>query len=143
MENENTIAPDVPVARCRNCGKPYLVSRQGRIFCCDECRSAWHNRRKKPSERYRQRVSGALERNYRMLSILLERGVDRVCMHDPFLAGFRTDYMTSCVRAGRKRTLYYCFDIRYRMAEDVIYGIEKIPGLETVAGDGCRVNDSV
>ena len=127
---ENVELEGIPLATCRNCGKSFLRTREGRLFCSDECRAAWHNRRRKPSERYRIKVSGALERNYRLLAILVSRGVASVCLHDPMMAGFRPDYMTSCVIRRKGKPLYYCFDIRYTLVDDEICCVEKIPGPE-------------
>ena len=54
--------------RCINCGAP-LSGRTDKIFCCGRCKNEWHNHITLSEKRRKERVFGALWRNYKILEI--------------------------------------------------------------------------
>ena len=101
---------------CLECGDPIPYGRSDRKYCSDRCRHRYNNRESRRWHRRYARVIGILEQNHGILDRLLKSGVTSLLKSDLVQMGYRTDFVTSCRKAGR-RTVCRCFDIRYEETE--------------------------
>ena len=110
---------------CINCGKP-LYGRPDKMFCCERCKTNWHNFRKGLIRRSRSSVLTLLENNHSILVCLMNSG----CLSWPLRMveslGFKRDYLTRLAAQNRGEMVCECFDIRYRVSKTKIWGLEKI-----------------
>ena len=117
--------------KCLECGTPIQYGRSDKKFCCDYCKNRWHNERNKDYVRIRSKVTHALDKNYRILTLLLGNGKTSAPMSDLQQWGFSPEYVTG-MNKGRMRTEYRCFDIRYNRSENKIYNICRVPDSPSV-----------
>ena len=109
---------------CLECGDAFssAYGRADRKFCCPQCRSRYHYREIRDGRIMRNRVTARLEKNYEILSQLLDGGIDSLSRTDAVQLGVDLEYMTSCFIAGRKMHCS-CYDISYRLTD---YGIKEM-----------------
>lgn len=102
--------------RCKECGDE-IVGRVDKIFCCDECRTAFHNRNYREENKKFQEINSILRKNYKILNSILATGKVK-CTYD-YLAkmGFNFKYFTSYKRASFSRGIEHsCYDISYNIS---------------------------
>ena len=100
---------------CLNCGDPivYGTGRSDRIFCCEDCKNAWHNQKKQASwQRFREKANSRLERNRNILWRLYKMGIKSIDLMSLKQLGFDSNYVTSFLKVGKK-SIAGCFDMRY------------------------------
>ena len=93
--------------RCINCGAP-LSGRTDKIFCCGRCKNEWHNHITLSEKRRKERVFGALWRNYKILEMMLdskEKAPEILALGE---MGFRDEYVTGFCKRRNGRHEYRC-----------------------------------
>ena len=96
---------------CLECGEK-LSGRSDKRFCCDSCRSNWHNSKVNRNDSYVRQVNGILHKNRRILQQYYESGRRRIGRHELFGASFNPDFYTSCSKWPLRR-FYRCYDMSY------------------------------
>ena len=99
---------------CRECGASYL-GRADKLYCCDGCRNAYHNRHNRSASRVQRTVHSRLRRNYRILNGLKETDAPgRIGRHQLAEQGFDFRYLTHLRSNPLGTTDYYVYDLGYR-----------------------------
>ena len=114
--------------QCLECGDIIMYGRSDKRFCCDDCKTKYHNAMANKSRTYRTRVHKLIARNYDILNSLVSEGRETADVAELLLLGFTPGVMTSCHRAGR-HDVYGCYDIMYRMTGTKLYSIMKLKNL--------------
>lgn len=110
---------------CLECGEKMGYGRTDRKFCCSACKNKYNNRRIRNERIVRLRTDSAIERNYRILSHLLEMNVCSAGIRELEAMGFKREYSTG-FHQSRGHLKMCCYDIEYKVSENKIYGIGKI-----------------
>jgi len=110
---------------CLQCGDKIVYGRADKKFCCPACKNKYHNKLSSQSKQARQMTVKLLEENYKILENLLRAGISSILIEDIEGLGFTTKLFTSSHR-GRRGSIYYCFDIGYRMSEARLFRIERV-----------------
>jgi hypothetical protein len=113
------------------CGKPLPPGRPDRKFCSSRCKSRWHNDQTGRFNNYRLRVINAIDRNHRILCLLHGNGTRSVSRIDALSMGFQPEYFTGCCFV-RKHIEYVCFDFRYYISANRIWGINRVEPLSRI-----------
>ena len=113
---------------CLECGDLIRYGRTDKRFCCDDCKSKYHNEQTKKGRLYRNKVNALIRKNYEILDSLVREGSDSADLGEMIMKGFTPAVMTSCHRSGR-HYIYGCYDIKYRMTETKVYSITKLKNL--------------
>ena len=113
---------------CLECGDLIRYGRTDKRFCCDDCKSKYHNDQAKKGRLYRNKVNALIRKNYEILDLLVHEGIDSADLGEMLLRGFTPTVMTSCHRSGRHH-VYGCYDIKYRMTEAKVYSVMKLKNL--------------
>ena len=71
------------------------------------------------------RMEHILEKNYRVLTNILESGATSLPLEQLSLLGFNPYYSTCCFKKG-KREVRMCFDISYILTQTKIFKIEYV-----------------
>ena len=122
MENNKDKSP----GKCLHCGKEIpLEGRSDRKFCCDACRHRYHNYRSMMLSSYKEKTNKKLEKNYKVLRLLLEAGANEIPLQDAIANGFDGNYATAMFR-NEKITDYNCYDIGYRISPGRIFKIHQL-----------------
>ena len=98
---------------CLCCGAA-IRGREDKKFCNDECRNAWHNERRRASEKKVRKVNTILSNNWRILDRLYRDGVRTVSADFLSAKGFNFDVYTQMSETFFKRRTYSCFGMSYR-----------------------------
>lgn len=111
--------------RCLECGEKILYGRGDKLFCSTECKNRYHYRRTKVIRTVRHRTERYLEKNHTILSGLIDEGLTEMDLSDLLRLGFRPEFATF-FKKGKKYVELACFEIRYKLSESRIYGIERM-----------------
>jgi len=111
--------------KCLECGDRIRYGREDKKFCSDECRNRFHYKRNKEAILARRRAERSIEKNYGILDGILKEGVSEIDVSEIVALGFRPEYVTY-FKKNRRFIELACFDIRYRMSELRIFGIERM-----------------
>ena len=120
--------------RCPVCGKVLPAGRTDMRFCSVRCKSRWHYLHGGDRVSYRRKVVRALERNYRILEGLLERGVTSIEIPDLARHGYDFSCITSYHKVGNHHE-YRCFDIKYYLSASRVFRLERSPSANAAASD--------
>ena len=125
----SSLLSTLPAAsECLYCGRPLPPGRPDRKFCSALCRSRYHNAVVGRYTNYRLRVISALDRNHRILQGLVDGGIRSVSRVEALTMGFQPDYFTGCNQV-RCHVEYVCFDIRYFLSANRLWGIVRFDPL--------------
>ena len=114
------------MANCLECGKELNYGgRTDRKYCSDSCRNRHNYKRNKDSLLYRERVLRHIEKNYEILSELLERGEKSKSLVDLAENGFNSFFFTT-MKKVKTHNECRCYDIKYFLSENKIFGIERV-----------------
>lgn len=102
--------------RCLECGE-VLSGRSDKMFCCDSCRSNWHNARERAGDADIRRINSILRRNHSILAEHLMSGKLRISAKELTDRSFNPNYFTSSGIGLIHRRLI-CYDIRYILMPD-------------------------
>ena len=100
---------------CRECAAP-LAGRSDKQFCCDACRTAFHNRRYREQWHETAGINRILRVNRLILASLSAAGVRDISLSDNRLKGFDCRYCTEVKRYPLRRTAYRCYEFGYLIA---------------------------
>lgn len=109
---------------CLECGKTIEFGRADKKFCCEECKSKYHNREWNPWKT-KKKVLSALDRNYSILDVLVRTGVSSITNSELGILGYNHGFITSSARV-RGHSEEACFDIRYFRSETRIFNIHRV-----------------
>ena len=102
--------------------------RPDRKFCSAQCKNRWHNAQMGRYNNYRLRVINAIDRNHRILRQLYDSGVRSISRIEALSMGFQPDYFTGC-NCVRGHVEYQCFDYRYCVSLNRVWGIDRFEPL--------------
>lgn len=94
-------------------------------FCSGSCKSRWHYHVDGRNKRIRVKMINALNRNYEILSSLLDEKLTAIEIPDLAQKGYNFSCFTFW-RKVRNHNEYRCFDIKYFMSENRVFGLEKV-----------------
>lgn len=114
--------------RCLECGDQIRYGRTDKKFCCERCKSKFHNAQMKSTKAYRTKINSILGRNYDLLDEIVKSGHDSVQLIDIMARGFVPGVVTSYHRVG-KHDVFNCYDIKYIMTGTRLFSIVKIQNL--------------
>lgn len=90
-----------------------MSGRSDKRFCCDSCRSNWHNSKAHENDRPVRQINGILRRNRNILQHYYETGRRHIGKHELNGTAFNPEFYTS--RTGwLVARRYCCYDIYYR-----------------------------
>lgn len=97
---------------CLMCGKG-LSGRLDKKFCCDACRSEYHNRRRRREARHVSPVNRILSKNRRILIRTIQSGSEVVAYTSLASKGFNFAVYTSRLKRVLHPDIYQCYDYKY------------------------------
>ena len=107
---------------CIRCGAPI----QGRIdkkFCCDDCRTDYHNEQRRKREKDLREINGILSANWQILTENLRVGRQRMSVAELAARNFNFQiYTASELRFPGRRT-FWCYNYAYRISRSRIVQI--------------------
>ena len=109
---------------CRECGAP-ISGRSDKKFCCDDCRTAWHNRRYYQRQRAMSVVNRILMRNHDILDLIHSAGVRSIRLTDMRLNGFDRRYFTSVEKGLMGPPRYHLYEYTFSIISGRICRIRK------------------
>lgn len=110
---------------CLECGNAIEYGRQDKKFCSSKCRNDYHNHKGHDQRAYHARVTGILNRNYKILRSLVEAGETSAELGDLVQWGFNPEFMTYN-RKSVGRNECHCFEIKYYMSPSKIFNIDTV-----------------
>ena len=128
------------IPKCLECGNQIRYGRTDKKFCCDECKSSYHNNQARAGRSFRNKVIAKINRNYEILNELLKSGVSSADLMDLTAAGFTQGIVTSYRRNG-KHDEFTCYDIKYVMTKTRLFSIMKIQNLSVNLQAGMESED--
>ena len=108
---------------CLECGTS-IYGRSDKKFCSEDCKNHYHNRMARESQSRKTAVLSILATNYEILNNLIRYKVNSYLISDLNRLGFRDGYMTEC-RKVHHHWEHSCFDIKYYVTGNKIFGIRK------------------
>lgn len=105
---------------CEECETP-IHGRDDKRFCCDQCRSAWHNRQNSDATAFIRNINNTLRKNRRILAELNVSGKARVRKEDLLDRGFKFSYYTNIYVTKGGNTYFFCYDQGYLPLENGFY----------------------
>ncbi len=118
--------------RCKECGAP-LAGRSDKQFCCDGCRTAYHNRLYRAQRQPEAVVECILRRNRRLLSQVHSGGRKSVWLSQLSRLGFDAHFFTAKQPRGIfAAALYHCYEYTFTIRLGRICSIKKLPGKEQI-----------
>ncbi len=112
-------------SKCLECGDSIEYGRQDKKFCCDSCRSKFHNRRTRGSRSTKLKILSNLEKNYSILDKLLKINVTSMSVMELQHLGFKFDFVTSYQKI-RRHNVFLCFDISFTIIADRVTSITRL-----------------
>jgi len=119
------------IARCLECGDEISYGRADKKFCCDKCKNSYHNTRNSENLRIQSRTIHCLKINHNILSKLLAKEITSISICEICNLGFNL-YLSTGYRSFKLRTVFICFNIRYRMSDSKIFDISYIDNADTI-----------
>ena len=113
---------------CLECGDRIRYGRSDKKFCCDDCKTKYHNDQARKGRAYRLKVDGPIRKNYEILDEIIHEGRASADLGELMLKGFSPGMGTSFRRCG-KHDVYGCYDIKYIMSTTRLFSIMKIENL--------------
>lgn len=98
--------------RCLQCGTE-IYGRQGKKFCSQQCKNAYHNNINHHLRQAKSVVVNGLNKNHEILDFLIKSNTRSISIDRMHEMGFKEGYVT-----GYKKSLYghteeYCYEIAY------------------------------
>ena len=106
--------------RCRECGAP-MSGRSDKRFCCDDCRTAFHNRRYHEAAGHVARINRILRLNRRILAALQAAGIRSIPLSDNRMRGYDRRYFTAMEKAPMRRAVYHCYEYSFIIRSGRLY----------------------
>ncbi len=117
MEEIDYVERDLKL--CPNCNKT-IVGRSDKIFCCDECRTMFHNKKHREQLRTVNKIDRILKKNRSIIDNLYSVGRTRIDISVLRSLGFNFQYITSLKEGDTSASpcIISCFDYDYSILED-------------------------
>ena len=107
---------------CLECDYP-LQGRRDKKFCCDACRSAYHNQLRGPAENFIRNTNVILRKNRKILFDFYQRNMTKIKRSQLLEAGFSFKYATGYELAQHGVHKKYCYDVSYLEIKESQYQI--------------------
>ena len=101
--------------KCFWCGAP-LQGRKDKKFCCDDCRTDYHNSLRRQREQGLREINCILSHNWKILSSRLRTGKRIVRVEELAADNFNFEIYTSSRQAFLHRRIYGCYNLAYRIS---------------------------
>ena len=105
------------IKKCLDCGTLF-EGRSDKKFCCDYCRSNFHNHRNKTVNSFIRHTNHLLRKNRAILESLAARGKDKISMSWLIRQGFNFDFFTNVLSGDDGILYYFCYDHGYQVLEE-------------------------
>ena len=115
---------------CIRCGKPY-EGRSDKKFCCDDCRTDYHNQIRRERDRGFRMVNRILASNWRILTAQLREGRTRIPVAELAGQNFNFEVYTNSRGLLPGLRTYWCYNCAYRISRT---------GMVHIWEGGCRNN---
>ena len=104
--------------RCLSCGEP-LYGRADKKFCSDACRNSYHyeQKQKQNLSDIVRKVNATLAHNYKILTLLNDRGKTFVTRKQLIAAGFDFKVFTGIYKTRTGSTYFLVYDQAYLRKE--------------------------
>ena len=109
---------------CLRCGKP-LTGRSDKKFCNDDCRTDYHNDKRRIRDKQFRAVNHILSSNWKILSAELRNGHSRVRAKDLAARNFNFEIYTTSRRNFPGGRTYWCYNCAYRISRRGIVHIQE------------------
>lgn len=107
---------------CLQCGAA-LHGRQDKKFCCDECRTDYHNHLRRDRERGLRAINHILASNWKILTAQLRAGHDAVPVAELAGRNFNFEIYTTSRRRLPGRRTFWCYNCAYRVSRSGVVHI--------------------
>ena len=107
------------IRKCPSCGEN-VVGRIDKIFCCDQCRNTYNNKKKRITEEYIININRILRKNRKILSQLNPEGKSSVRKSVMEKLGFNFKYHTHLFTSANNNTYYFNYEFGYMFIDDGI-----------------------
>ena len=101
--------------KCLRCGAP-IQGRVDKKFCCDDCRTDYHNGLRRLREKGLREVNGILSHNWKILSSELREGRRRISVAELASRDFNFDIFTTSRKVFPGWRIYACYNLGYRIS---------------------------
>lgn len=113
---------DTKVRTCLRCGMPFH-GRADKKFCCDDCRTEYHNKLRRIRDKQLRKVNCILSSNWRILSALLREGRTKVSVAELASKRFNFEIYTTTQKRIASRRIYWCYNLAYSISRKGIVHI--------------------
>jgi hypothetical protein len=107
---------------CRECGEGF-IGRSDKVYCSDQCRTAYYNRQNSDATRFVRNVNNILRKNRRILASLNPEGKTKVPKAKLLGSDFRFNYFTNTYTTKSGKTYYFCYEQGYLPIEYDYYAL--------------------
>ena len=97
---------------CLECGEK-LRGRIDKRFCDADCRSSYHNRKKRIEDAYYRKINKKLKKNRCILNDLNDGGKTKISKLKLLQNGFNFNYFTHILRTKKGGIYFFCYDQGY------------------------------
>ena len=85
-------------------------------FCCDDCRTDYHNQIRRERDQHFRSVNRILASNWKILTATLRNGRDKVPMAELASLNFNFEVYTNSRTLLPGRRTYWCYNCAYRIS---------------------------
>jgi len=107
---------------CLRCGAP-VHGRIDKKFCCDDCRTDYHNELRRKREKEFREVNRILAANWRILTDNLHDGRSRLSAAELAARNFNFQIFTASELRFPGRRTFWCYNYAYRISRSGIVHI--------------------
>jgi len=107
---------------CKECSRQ-LLGRADQVFCSSDCRSAFHNKKKRAAQTYMKTINAILRKNRTILFRLNPNGKAKVTKSQLQKAGFDFNYYTNVYTTKKGHAYYFCYEQGYLPIEHDYYAL--------------------
>ena len=100
---------------CKSCGKEF-EGRSDKVFCCDLCRTHYHNERRREVRNSGGADVKILLRNRRLIAAYLASGLRKVPVSRLLGDSFELSCYTSRSKRAFRPAVYHCFEYSYSLS---------------------------
>jgi hypothetical protein len=103
--------------KCQQCGIKFL-GRKDKVYCSDQCRSAFHNEQNSDVNQFVRDINTILRRNRRILEELKPKGRGKVHRDKLLEEGFKFSYFTNQYVTKGGKAYNFCYEYGYLHLND-------------------------
>lgn len=97
---------------CLECGEK-VIGRSDKVFCCDFCRNAYNNKKRRDQEKETRQTNNILFKNMRILLNLEKAGRKSVPVKTLLEQKFDFNHYTHSSKSFAHRRYYHCYSFKY------------------------------